>query len=989
MRIDVLGILTVRVSGRVVPIESTMQRTVLGFLALQPRQLVSKHSLVELLWGDRPPSSAVNLVQTYVARLRRRVPGLVITGGRGGYRLDVDHTDIDVARFDAFALAAQEAVARGASADGAAACRAALALWRDDVLTDLGERAQTHPSVVAMRRKRVDVALRYAAAATAAGEQAAAATEVQRMLGTELLHESLHAALMRLLAASGQQAEALAVFDAVSRRLREELGIDPGPELRAAHSDVLRASAALPGQPLITPRELPARPTQLVGRGPELERLRRLLGMAHDESPVVAVCGAGGVGKTALVLRWAHDNVNRFPDGQLWADLRGYGPGQPSTPDEVIEHLLRALGVGTAHLPADLTARAAMLRSAMAGRRMLLVLDNARDSAQVRSLLPGGPPLVTVVTSRDALRSLVAADGAVRLRLTRLDPDAGRELLSAGIGPEVLHTVTATRIVEHCDGLPLALRIVRERLATASAAEVRGFAEELGGDERLDALNLNEPSSDFSVRAALNWSYRTLPPAASTLMRRIPLCRVPTVDAAVAEALTDLPGRAAAQALDALLAAHLLERVGTDRYRIHDLVLMFATERLQEEESAADITAGRRRLALALARTAEAALASMRRNIPLRRPLLQDCATSRRPATTWTTGHADMIVAVAQDLIANEQHDLGWALLERGWHATYTIADTSRFESALTVAFDVAVRAGDMSAATGMNRLLAVTYATNHSLERAERALQRGIALAAEAGMTQVVIADTGNLARVWLLRGDLSRSRSAMHEVASMQKPSTDERRPHLSNLIELECQHGDLAAAEELSAVAREHMAVAADRDEVRELAVAVARVDSLAERWPQVRERLAAMEDDNLAVTNDDVRSRLLILLARACQHTGAGSRAEAMAHEAVAVTRTLGWRSREAEALGVVAEILLAQGEASQALPLLGEALDRCRGCVVPYPECTILLLLAEAHHALGHRQEAGTAAQAASVIADRCDYQMLAARAAYLNRRVAP
>ena len=988
LRIEVLGPLSVHVADRRVCIESAMQRTVLALLAVQPGQPVPRRTLVDVLWHDSPPPSAANLVQTYVARLRRRLPGLVIVGSSSGYHLDPGCAEVDLAQAARTTAEGEAAEARGDLPAAAAAYRAALSLWRGEPLADLDERVQAVPSVVALRRNRVRIALRYAAVADAVGDQAIAATEVQRVATGEPLHESLHAALMTLLAAAGQQAEALAVLDAVRARLREDLGLDPGPELRDAHQRVLRASvppATDRPEPVRPPRQLPGRPARFVGRERELAELHRMTGTTGvDEPTVIAVCGAGGIGKTALVLRWAHENVDRFPDGQLWLDLSGYGPGGSLPPGEAVEHLLRAVGVGTSRLPADLNARAALLRSSLAGRRMLVVLDNARDSTQVRPLLPGDPALVTVVTSRDALRSLAAMDGAARLQVTPLDADSSRQLLCAGAPDDVERAVVATRIAEHCDGLPLALRIVRERLITATDAEVRRFAAELGGDDRLDALDLNDSSGEVSVRSALDWSYRTLPEQAATLLRRLPLCRSPLVDTAIAAALLDRPARATTHLLDNLGAAHLIEPAGHHHYRVHDLVATFAVERLHAEEPAAEITAARRRLALLLAHAGENTMRLMQRAIPFHHPLPADWEPHDQPTTAGITEYADIVVAAGQSLIDDDQDPLCWALLERGWHATYTTADTTRFESVLTAASDLGVHCGRVDAAVQMNRLLAVTYANNSSLDRAEQTLQRGIALATAAGLDDVAVSDTGNLARIWFLRGELDKARSAMHWVAAQSRSRGRARRPHLSNLIELECQYGDLAAAEELCRTAERYAAGADDADEVRELTIALARVDMVAGRLSAAHERLTAAYADEPAVTNGDLWARMVVLFARVCRLLGDLPRAEALVEEAMTVTRELGWPGSQAEALNALAELRVAQNRPADALPVLGGALERSRKSALPYLECSSLLLLAQAHQALADPRHATTAARAAAEIAQRCQFQLLATEAARLG-----
>ncbi|HTZ45560.1 MAG TPA: NB-ARC domain-containing protein [Jatrophihabitans sp.] len=443
--------------------------------------------------------------------------------------------------------------------------------------------------------------------------------------------------------------------------------------------------ATSPGSPAV-PRQLPAAPRVLVGRADELGRLDALLATAEDDGAplVVGISGTGGIGKTALALRWAHQVAARFPDGQLWLDLRGYSPGAPLEPVDALERLLRSVGLTTTELAADTEARAATFRSAVAGKRLLLLLDNARDSAQVLPLLPGTAGCVTVITSRTALRSLAAIGGADTLLLDRLPAPTALSLID--VGPAGADAAVTERIARHCGGLPLALRIVRERLSRASAAEVERFADELAGDDggRLAALALTDAGSDLSVRGALRWSYEALAPEAAALFRLLPLCYQSTFERRSAAVVHAVDEQEARRLLDLLVDASLLDTAGPDRYRVHDLVLAFAEDCLQHDEQAAVVAAARRRMLGHLIALAEDAVRRWDPTRPMRIPVPPDCpAGTPAGQPDPPTGHVEAFALAMTDAFRSGLDDCGWALGERAARAVWPLADLGVLEPAL------------------------------------------------------------------------------------------------------------------------------------------------------------------------------------------------------------------------------------------------------------------------------------------------------------------
>lgn len=444
VRIGVLGPLTVRHGDAPVEIGAEKQRVLLAMLALQPNRTVRREDLVDVLW-DEPPPSCLDLLHTYVARLRRALrPAGLITTDKGGYRLSAGEDDLDLLRFE------------GLVNEGA--LREALELWRGPALADLGPLRQ-HPARLALAMKRAKAVMAYAEVA----DPEEAAVQLRMLTAEEPLNESAHARLMQVLAASGRQAVALAVFEEIRRRLDGDLGIEPGPELRAAQRQVLRQDFAAPEPPARVPAQLPADVAGFRGRTGRLAELDALLDGDGTGARIAVLSGTGGVGKTALAVHWAQRSLAEFPDGQLYLDLHGYGTVRPVEPGDALSGFLRALGVDGADIPAEQEERAAKFRTALTGRRMVLLLDNAGSVGQVRPLLPGSPSCLVLVTSRDALPGLVARHGARRVLVDLLTEAEALDLLRALLGERVDGEPAATEaLIGYSARLPLALRLVAE-----------------------------------------------------------------------------------------------------------------------------------------------------------------------------------------------------------------------------------------------------------------------------------------------------------------------------------------------------------------------------------------------------------------------------------------------------------------------------------------------------------------------------------------------
>ncbi|GGV19913.1 BTAD domain-containing putative transcriptional regulator [Streptomyces spectabilis] len=585
------------------PLRSPKARALLTALLLEPGRVVSADALKEALWGARPPASARASLQNHVTRLRRLLDDPArLHAVPPGYRLRVADGELDVRVFERHAAGARAA---HAARDWDAAERsavAALRLWRGSPLSGLATTTAGDALVQRLEEARLLVLQwRYDAALERAPGQgpelSALVPELTSLVTEHPLRESFHRQLMLLLHRTGRQAEALAVHRELRRRLVEELGVEPGDGVRAAHREILngpgpRAADAVRasrvvlagGRPTTSPpgraprpAQLPPAPSHFTGREEVARELReRLTAGSEGAPPVVVISGMAGVGKSALALHVAHGLRERFPDGQLYVNLHGATPGvAPLTPGQALAALLRDLGAEARHAPQDPDAAAALLRSLLAPTRTLLVLDGAASAAQVRPLLPGGPGCGTLVTSRSPLAAL---DGAARFPLPPLSADASTALLRAASGRDDLGAGHA--LVRLTGRLPLALRIVAARLAARRALTPDALAGLLTDCEgRLRHLEYD----DLSVRRSLDVALEALRTSeresdrdAARALGVIGALDLPAYGAPLLARLLPAPRCRAQAALDRLVDVALLEETAYGRYAPHDLVRDFA-----------------------------------------------------------------------------------------------------------------------------------------------------------------------------------------------------------------------------------------------------------------------------------------------------------------------------------------------------------------------------------------------------------------------------
>jgi DNA-binding SARP family transcriptional activator len=636
-----LGPLLVRDGGKQVVVSARRQRVLLAALLLSAGRVVSVDTLAEVLWDGQPPVGARAALHSAIQRLRSTLgpAGAALIATRPpGYALQLGDGELDVRQFALLAARGQAAAGARSWVQAADLLREALGLWRGEALADVPSqllRAREVPHLEDQRLQvlglRIDADLRL-------GRHREIAAELRQLVAAHPLLEHFHAQLMLALYRGGRQGDALAAYQDARRVLSGELGIDPGPELQDLHQRILAADPELllpagrqptttsaaasppaagpaPAGPVdhsaladpgtapegVVPRQLPVVTRHFAGRADALKMLTELVtesGETGGGVVISAIEGTAGIGKTTLAVHFAHQVAGRFPDGQLYVNLRGFDPaGPPMAAGEAARLFLGALGVPTAGIPDTLDAQAGLYRSLLAGKRMLVLLDNARDTGQVRPLLPASPGCLVIVTSRNELTGLVAAEGAYPLTLDLLTDAEARELLGRRLGPERLaaEAAAAAELIALCARLPLALSIAAARAASQPGLPLASLAADLrdaGG--RLDALDAGHAAA--GVRAVFSSSYRQLDPAAARLFRLVGLHPGPDISVPAAASMAGLPLRPARTALAELTRAHLLAEPAPGRFAFHDLLRAYAAERAEADDSDAERRAAAHRM---------------------------------------------------------------------------------------------------------------------------------------------------------------------------------------------------------------------------------------------------------------------------------------------------------------------------------------------------------------------------------------------------------
>lgn len=1006
MRFRLLGTLEIcDDAGVPVPVRSARDRVVLATLLLNAGRTVTHDRLAEAAWDGDPPRTARDQLYTCLSRLRRLIGHAILVTEPSGYRVTISDDDLDAAVFVRLVSQARAASAKGDLATAIARYREAEHLWRGPAIDDVPSVALRRHVVgldelrLGAREECLDLELRT-------GTAAAMVPELARLVELHPFRERLHGCLMRALWWEGRQAEAHAVYQRLYRRLHDELAVEPSPAVAALHRRILngeedpvqatpvmsgavsRQPDAAPGPPP-PPQNLPGDVAGFAGRLAEVDHLDSLLraaGTTPSGPPVVVVIsGTAGVGKTALAVHWANRVTDQFPDGQLYLDLRGSATQPPMRALEALTTLLQSLGVAGSQIPNDTESTAALYRSRLRGRRVLILLDNAGSEQQVRPLLPATAGCAAIITSRDRLGGLVAHNGAHRIRLDVLPPNDAHTLLinTLGVARVDVDQPAAAELSALCAYLPLALRIAAANLADHPRRTIAAYVGELAEGNPVTDLH-NDGDEDMAVQTAFDLSYQALPAEARRLFRLLGLVPGPDVTAAAAAALAAVEPDVARRCLERLARAHLLDEHLSGRFTFHDLLRTYARHLALREDGDLERQQADLRLMdwyLAAADSAAAALYPHTLRLP-GGPHTATTIQSRlefsgpAQAREWLDAERPNLVAAIRHASEGAARPVAWQMAFRlrryFWHNGH-LADWAAVAQAALAATDeddrraqvtARLNLGDLHSVLSLHRDAIAHYQIARALAssdgwaaaeaaglgaigschlllgqlaEAEQVLSRRLALARRDGTPGMVAATTGNLANVYREQGRLRRSLRCHRQALDLYQQAgvSPEIAGALSNL-------GDLA-----------HLLGRLDEARVL-LAQAVALAREVGDRFAEINSMLgqAAVEVD-----------------------TGHGQTALETATEAMALADLTGSPLVRVRARNVLGRAYRNFGQADTAVDHHLAALHIAEQCENPGYQAESLARLADAYRAAKNGAAAAVHAERAVTLAGECGYHL--------------
>jgi DNA-binding SARP family transcriptional activator/tetratricopeptide (TPR) repeat protein len=1012
MRFGVLGPLRIW-DGSWLPVPRPQQRIVLAVLLSEAGRSVPAERLIDEVWGEEPPPAARRTLHGYVSRLRGTLGADgTLVGWRGGYELTVANGDVDSDVFGGLVASASQAAADGQPDVAAPQLASALALWRGPALADVPASPTVTASITRLEHARLDAAELWLALLSDLGRYADVAAEAERLIATHPLREPIWAQLMTALHRLGRRGEALDAYRRARDTLVAELGLEPGPRLQQLQAGILgghpptpvdasptvgaqraidadRGTRGDPPRPGAAPlMQLPAAVAGFTGRRAEIERLDALF--SPDRTTMVtisSIAGAAGVGKTALAVHFAHRSADRFPDGQLYVSLRGYTAGPPVRPIDALAGFLRALGVAAEQIPGDVDEAAALYRSRLAGKRMLILLDNANHPDQVRPLLPASPGCLVVVTSRDQLRGLSARDGAIPLTLDTLTRHEALTLLGVTLGPERVHAEpdAAAELVRLCGHLPLAVRIAAATLASRPAATIADYITDLAGADRLDGLEV-DGDPEAGVRAAFERSYTILPDTARRLFRLLGPAPGTDISAESAAALVGSPTREARRQIERLVMAHLVVEHRPGRYTLHDLLRLYAIETCTAEDDTADRRTAIGRLLDHYLRRLHAAADHLHPQV-VRAPLPPADEAPHRfdddvSARVWLEAEGPNLVAATHYAAKHGFPETAWRLADALRGPLYLGGYMIALRAVSDVGLAAADAAGDPQGQAAAHLTIATLHwVQDHSDEAADH-YRRALTLARTAGWTHGESAALGNLGGV---SGSLGRLREAAHfytEALAIER-QTDRLAGQATFLVNLGILYFGLgqlneAATHQVRALAL-YRRVRARTGE----ALTVATLGETLHALGRLDEALAILSEalvihGTIHDRNSEIDTRRVI----AAVHRDAGRHDDALAdaRAAVAIAQSLGARGDEAAALTTEASIHLYLGAHQDAVRGFQQALTLNRAIGRRYGEADALTGLGLAYLRAGDLREATHHADAGLALAHANEYRMLEGQA---------
>ncbi|MEU6073481.1 BTAD domain-containing putative transcriptional regulator [Micromonospora sp. NPDC047074] len=772
MRFVLLGTLEVQIAGVPVALGSVKQRLLCAALLLEANEVVSVDRLVDMLWDEPRPASAIANLRTYAHGLRQILrdqphgPSRLHTR-TGGYLLDVRDGELDLHDFERAARHGRDALVAGRADVAESSLERAIGMWRDRPLAPLVLSRALAQRVGRLEEQRVLVEEDYIQVRLDRGVSAELIGRLRELLDEHRFRERSWGQLITALHRTGDVAGAVAAYKSARQALTEHTGLDPAPWLEAIYQEILHRDAKLSGSgpgpaALAAPSQLPPDTHPFVGRDEELAGLAKALEARHG-SNIFVVTGAAGVGKTAFAVRWAHRVSSAYPGGCLYLDLRGFDSrgAPPLHPLAALRYLLRSMGVPAAEAPHDVDEASAMLRTLLTERPTLLLLDNAHDAAQVRPLLPGTGSCVTVVTSRRRLAGLVASNGAASVELPLMPAADAVRLLERMLGDRVRHHQSAAhRLAANCAYLPLALRIAAAKLLRDPHLSVADYADELASGDTFAALATSD-DENRAVKSAFGVSYRDLPNAVQRLFRLLHLTPGADFDLNAVSALAGVSKAVARRLLEQLCEVYMAVEYQRDRFSMHGLLRHYSLERAQSADTPAMLAQAARRLVDFYTDTLRAAgpLFMKRRHELARRSIHPPPEPLRFPdrdrAFAWHDLERHNFANVVRSAAAYGWHEAAWELADGMLAYCVVRRHWLEFKSAVSIGLKSAEAVGDDDAAASMHNLLGIIAKQSGRFGDALFHYNQGLRLATAIGDGRLVAAFHVNLGGLAITQGD------------------------------------------------------------------------------------------------------------------------------------------------------------------------------------------------------------------------------------------
>jgi DNA-binding SARP family transcriptional activator len=806
----VLGSFEVFRQGRLVALPNGRLRVLLASLVCSANQVVPGHVLIDQVWSDRLPERPRDALHTCTARLRRLLgPGTIETI-RQGYAVRVPPDNVDLLRFRRLARRAQEAGADGRPDDELPLLREALALRRGEPFADVASTWLEHEVAPRIAEEWFGLLMRRIDLELAAGRHEELIGELRELTGAHPLREMVSQRLMLALQRSGRRAEAVRIYQDVREMIRDELGLDPSPALRNLHESILSDGAAEDEVASWRPQyQLPAGVADFVGRDALVTRLVAALGEPRETPLIIAITGPPGVGKSALAVHVAHRVRDRFPDGQWHVGLAGAG-ARPREVSGVLAEMMQTSGVTGLPFTPRTEPLAAMFRARVADRRVLLVLDDASDAAQLAPLLPGTPGSAVITTSRSSLSGLRVRNSAQFVVLDGLTDDAATALLIAVAGADRLRAgqPALAELVTLCAGLPLALRIAGANLAGESGLPVATYVRGLRDGDRLAQLAV-DGDDHASVRSAFAVSYRRLDAGSRRLFRRLGLVPGPDFGPGAASALLGCPPAEARALIRRLATAGLLIPVA-GRHRFHDLLRLYARERVAEEETETErAEAQRRLLGYLLAATYGAGRLLYPDDVPVAdlpsAPVPRIEFADHAEAAEWLETELAGLVAAAVDAGVHGPYDMSWRLADALRRHLYFGRHNNEWFAMAKVGLEAARKDGDERAEGAMRHALGTCLWGLEHHEAGARELEKAVVVRRRIGDLDGLPASLNNLAMICLELGSLDRAAEHLHQALDAERAEGGRRSLLLVGMSAILLESGRFAEARALLEEAR----------------------------------------------------------------------------------------------------------------------------------------------------------------------------------------